>query len=233
MATPRELGNLGDAAGSTAPTTNVNIDVGTLFVNGTNNRVGVNTTNPGSTLEVVGSGRFTTTLSVANTIAIATDNTTGGGIIFADDGDIVDLNDAWCSMRFTGGVRVYSGNKTGTPRVALGADGQVVANSNITAYGNASDINQKENIIALKNSLENISKLTGYSFNYKGDEQKLVGVIAQEVEKVYPELVYTYRNLQDEEALAVRYSHLTAVLIEAVKELKARVEDLESKVNQQ
>jgi hypothetical protein len=54
MATPRELGNLGDAAGSTAPTTNVNIDVGTLFIDGTNNRVGIANSAPSATLTVTG-----------------------------------------------------------------------------------------------------------------------------------------------------------------------------------
>lgn len=54
MATPRELGNLGDAAGSTAPTTNANFDVGTFFVDGVNNRVGVGTTAPVGRLHVRG-----------------------------------------------------------------------------------------------------------------------------------------------------------------------------------
>ena len=58
---------------------------------------------------------------------------------------------------------------------------------------------------------------------YEGHD---IGVIAQEVEKVYPELVH---HREHNDSKAVDYVKLTAVLIEAVKELAAKVEKLESK----
>lgn len=228
MALPRDLGNLGDVTGG--GNANANFDSGTLFIDSVNNRVGIANTTPDVTLRVTGAMGVSGNTTFTGSITVSTNNANGGGIVFADDGDIVDLNDGFCSMRMSSGVRVYSGNRTGTPRISLQSDGQIIANNNITAYGNASDINLKENIVPLDNALENLSRLTGYSFNYKGDDQKLVGVIAQEVMEVYPELVYTYKNLNDVDSMAVRYSHITAVLIEAVKELKARVEELENKV---
>jgi hypothetical protein len=56
-------------------------------------------------------------------------NATGGGIVLADDGDIVDLNDSYCSMRFTNGVRIFSGNRGGSPVITLASSGQVHANA--------------------------------------------------------------------------------------------------------
>jgi len=146
------------------------------------------------------------------------------------------------TLRVTGstsisGVLAVSGNSAvsntwtvGTSSavtIALNSNGAIVANGNITAFGNPSDINLKENIVPLEGTLDKVATLGGYKFNYKGDSRTLIGVIAQEIQQVYPELVYNYTNLQEEESMAVMYSHITAVLIEAVKELKARVEELE------
>lgn len=61
------------------------------------------------------------------TISVSMSNASGGGIILSDDGDIVDLQDGWASMRFTEGVCIYSGNKTGTAAISLGSNGQVTA----------------------------------------------------------------------------------------------------------
>ena len=202
-----------------------------------NGNVGIATASPNATLAVSGTANISgnvviggTSATFANTITVSVNNTTGGGIILADDGDIVDLNDGYCSMRFSTGVKVYSGNRTGSARILLGSDGAITANSNITAYGNASDINKKENIVRIENALDKVCKLGGYHFNYIGNTDKLVGVIAQEVQEVFPELVYKYNTENDEESIAVRYSHITAVLIEAIKEQQKLVEDLRSEV---
>ncbi|MBW3630039.1 MAG: tail fiber domain-containing protein [Gemmatimonadetes bacterium] len=60
---------------------------------------------------------------------VSRNGTTGGGIVLADDGDIVDLNDGYCSMRFTNGVRIFSGNRGGGAVIALTSSGQVHANA--------------------------------------------------------------------------------------------------------
>ncbi len=59
----------------------------------------------------------------AGSITISQNNATGGGIVFADDGDIVDLNDAYLGLRFTYGVRVYSGARSGSIQHTLHSDG--------------------------------------------------------------------------------------------------------------
>lgn len=86
-----------------------------------------------------------------------------------------------------------------------------------------SDIKLKTNLNALNNSLINLRSITGYLYNWKkGDTRKHVGVIAQEVEKHFPELVYT----KEDGFKAVRYTGLIPHLIEAIKELDKRTEEI-------
>jgi hypothetical protein len=66
-------------------------------------------------------------VNIQQTLRVNTSNITGVGIQLSDDGDIVDLNDSYCAMRFTGGVRVHSGNKGGSPVITLGSDGVISA----------------------------------------------------------------------------------------------------------
>lgn len=102
-----------------------------------------------------------------------------------------------------------------------------------------SDRNIKDNIQRLSNSIETIDVLHGYSYTRKDTEdktQKHVGVIAQEVEEVYPELVFENK---DTHIKSVNYNGLCAVLIECVKDLKkenqdmcSKIEGLEKKINE-
>lgn len=74
---------------------------------------------PSYTLDVRGNIRATESL------IISTNNTTGGGIIFADDGDIVDLNDAYCTMRFTSGIKITNANRGGNVVHELNTNGKL------------------------------------------------------------------------------------------------------------
>ncbi len=93
------------------------------------------------------------------------------------------------------------------------------------AYNQSSDIRLKKDIHTLDNALENTLKMRGVSYNWKGDENNenpQIGVIAQEVEKIYPEFVHT-----DEDGMkSVNYAQMTAVLIEAVKTLNVEIQEL-------
>ena len=113
------------------------------------------------------------------------------------------------------------------------SNGNFTATGNVTAYGSASDINKKENISRLTNAEEIIDSINGYKFNYIGHSDKLIGVIAQEVEKVAPELVYEYTELEtDKTYKAMRYENLTAVLLEGIKSQKEEIKELKSQVKQ-
>ena len=90
-----------------------------------------------------------------------------------------------------------------------------------------SDRRLKKNIQNLNSPLEKTIKMRGVSYQWKDEnksQRNQIGVIAQEVEAVYPEFVITNENGMK----AVNYAQMTAVLIEAMKELNAKVNRLES-----
>ena len=94
---------------------------------------------------------------------------------------------------------------------SMWAYGPVVSEQYFAA---TSDINLKENIFTINSALDKTNRMRGVYFNKKGSDKREVGVIAQEVEKVFPELV-----TGEEGKKTVAYANLTGVLIEAVKEL--------------
>jgi hypothetical protein len=103
-------------------------------------------------------------------------------------------------------------------------DGTFRATSDVIAYS-SSDLRFKDNLVKIENSLQKINSISGYEFDwnerqdtYKGHD---VGVIAQEVEEILPEIVTTRENGYK----AVKYEKLTPLLIEAIKELTQKVEE--------
>ena len=105
------------------------------------------------------------------------------------------------------------------------ADGDVYAFSTTTA----SDENLKENIVTITDAVAKVEGLKGVTFKWKENDAVSAGVIAQDVEKVLPEVVKTVANNDGNEYKAVNYGGLTSILIEAIKDLSARVKELEAK----
>ena len=114
-------------------------------------------------------------------------------------------------------------------------NGNMVAAGNVTAY---SDIRLKEEINPLSGCLDKLLGLNGVSFRWKdlpdivGEPGKEdIGIIAQEIEKVFPEVVHesAHESPDGDKYKTVAYDKLVPVLIEAVKELSARITALESK----
>ena len=106
------------------------------------------------------------------------------------------------------------------------ADGDVIAESTTIA----SDEKLKENINLIDNPIEKIKQIRGVTFDWKRDGKKSAGVIAQDIEKILPEAVKEVHGLKDDESYkTVNYNSLISILIESVKELTARVEELEAK----
>ena len=106
------------------------------------------------------------------------------------------------------------------------ADGDVIAESTTIA----SDEKLKENINLIDNPIEKIKQIRGVTFDWKRDGKKSAGVIAQDIEKILPEAVKEVQGLKDDESYkTVNYNSLISILIESVKELTARVEELEAK----
>jgi hypothetical protein len=113
---------------------------------------------------------------------------------------------------------------------SLTVNGNVNVSGNVTTDYSASDINLKENLVKIDDSLCKVSILSGYTFNYiNRPNERVAGLVAQEVERVLPEAVYEFENSEGEVYKAVRYGNIVSLLVEAIKELSEKVERLENK----
>ena len=100
---------------------------------------------------------------------------------------------------------------------------------NAPSFNATSDLRLKENIKPLENSLEKICTLQGVEFNFKNNKNnKMIGFIAQEVEKIVPEVVKTANDEDKYKSLA--YGNVTALLVEAIKELREEVKELKEEI---
>lgn len=106
----------------------------------------------------------------------------------------------------------------------LTVSGSVNVTGDITAY-HTSDARLKDNVTPITNSLDKINQIGGYEFDWNDKQSSYeghdIGVIAQEIEKVLPELV----NTRDNGYKAVKYEKLVALLIEAIKELNVKIDN--------
>lgn len=102
--------------------------------------------------------------------------------------------------------------------------GNFTASGNITAY---SDERLKENIVTIPNALDKVLALRGVEFDRNGVHN--IGLIAQEVQKVIPEIVL--ENSDEMKTLSVAYANLVGLLIEAIKEQQTQIDELKAKVN--
>jgi len=125
-------------------------------------------------------------------------------------------------------------NSSGTNTLTIDSSGNGTFNGNVTAY---SDSRLKENIKTIDNALDKVSKLRGVEYTRKETEAREIGVIAQEVKEIVPELV-TIENLKSdinpdalEDMHTMKYGNTVGLLIEAIKQLKDRNEKLELIVN--
>ena len=173
---------------------------------------------------VSGNAGTATRLQTARTIAgvffdgsanIALDNKgiANGAGYTTNTGDITGV---------TAGNGLTGGGTSGSVTVSMSGSytGNFTATGNLTAY---SDERLKSNVETIPNALEKVNALRGVSFDKDGERG--LGVIAQEVEKVLPELV-----LDGEEYKSVAYGNMVGVLIEAIKELTKEVEDLKKQI---
>ena len=119
-------------------------------------------------------------------------------------------------------------NSLGVGMAASATAGRIDATNDVVAFS-SSDIRFKENIVPIENALDKISKISGNTYDWKaenkiehGYEGNDVGVIAQEIEAVLPQLVQT----RESGFKAVKYDKLVALLIEGIKEQQTQIHSL-------
>jgi hypothetical protein len=127
----------------------------------------------------------------------------------------------------------------------LAVTGAITATGDITAF--SSDERLKTNVEKIKSPIEKVLKISGYNFNWNELAQSLfpitridghVGFLAQEIEKVLPEIIRIapFDDLGDgtsksgEKYLTVQYEKITPLLVEAIKELEQKIKGLEQKI---
>jgi len=119
----------------------------------------------------------------------------------------------------------------GSEEFRFEADGDFHADGDVYAFSTtiSSDENLKKDITIVSDAVTKVEALKGVTFKWKKNDADSAGVIAQDVEKVLPEVVRSVNDPDGNTYKAVNYAGLTSILIEAVKDLSARVKALEAK----
>ena len=178
--------------------------------------VGIGTAEPKGKLDVRGKTYINPRAGFYSepTIDLAVGDT-DTGLKWVKDGhlDIYTNNAARLKIDNSGNVEIPTGNLT------------VGGNVNAAAFYYTSDASLKTDISPLENSLEKVMNLEGVSFNWKNGGKQSIGLIAQDVEKILPEVVNTDNGLK-----YIDYGKLTALLIEAIKEQQKEIELLKAEI---
>ena len=138
---------------------------------------------------------------------------------------------AGASSAYWDSTHLFTVNPNGVPMLAVTSAG-LSSRGDITAYA-SSDLRLKTNIKSINNALIKVNSLNGITFNWndlaegKDTELREVGIIAQEVNEILPEVV----TERDNGYLAVKYEKMVPLLIEAIKELSAKVDSLTEEIN--
>ena len=170
-----------------------------------------------------GSGDFsagTITATLSGNATSSTTATSATNITLADES-----SDATCFPIFAATATGDQPPKTDASALTYDASTGTLAATNVNS---TSDVNLKTDIHNIEDAITTINQIRGVKFRWRELDIPSVGVIAQEVEEVLPELI-SVRS--DNGTKSVNYNGLVGVLIEAVKELSTRVEHLESQLN--
>jgi len=169
------------------------------------------------------------THTTGNYVQSVTGDTTNG-LTVAGSG----LESADVTLTLAQGIKTDSNpqfNSLGIGTAASTTTGEIRATGDITAYY-SSDARLKENVTPIENALEKVNQISGNTYDWKEGYDEVhshkgndVGVIAQEIEEILPQIVTN----RDNGYKAVQYEKIIPLLIEAIKELSAKVDRLENK----
>jgi len=204
---------------------------GNLFIGGTLTTVNITSTNLVNTNVSAGIVFASTSLAaVGNSNTMGSIFTTGGnvGVATSAPGYTLDITGTFDVSNANGLLLFASSGNVGigttAPTSRLHVVGDIFATGNITGF---SDMRLKSDIQTVDNALSKAKQLRGVYYTQNDNGRRGVGVIAQEIQEVVPEVVEPQG-----EYLSVAYGNISGVLIEAIKELSAKVESLEARLNQ-
>jgi hypothetical protein len=181
--------------------------------------------------------KIVTTRASSETFRVENNSTTPYGQIIRYGAAAPDTTDNWflvCEDQFFSRLIIWS-------------NGNVINRNN--SYGGYSDIKLKENIVDATPKLNDLMKVKVRNYNLIGDDKKQIGVIAQELEEVFPNMIdesidFENKEVTDEEGnvsiekvdlgtttKSVKYSVFVPMLIKSIQELKAEIELLKTQIN--
>ena len=127
-------------------------------------------------------------------------------------------------------IEFMTGN---SEEMRLENDGDLHVDGNIIAYSSTvSDVRLKKDIQEIENALDKVCQISGYTFTYTENDKESAGVLAQEIEQILPSAVenkkLVFHGQENVEYKTVHYDQLHGLLIEAIKELRAEIEELKN-----
>jgi hypothetical protein len=133
-------------------------------------------------------------------------------------------------------IKFRNGTASGTSlpeKMRLETDGDLHVDGNVVAYSTTiSDIRLKKDIAPIENAVTKVQQLNGCTFTYLKDGRQSAGLLAQDLEKVLPSCVIeneaVFHGEEGETYKTVQYDQVIGLLVEAVKELKAEIEELKN-----
>jgi hypothetical protein len=210
--------------------TTLNSTVATLTnLGGTNlNFTGVSTlTNAtGTNINFTGIG----TIATLNSTVLTATNASGTNLNYTGVSTITNLGGTNINYSGIGTVgTLYVTTSIGINSTAPSSSLDIIGNAKIVGIITATDFNSssdevlKDNITQISDPIQKVLQINGVTFNWKADGKPSMGVIAQEIEKVMPELV------SDTEPKSVNYNGLIGLLIECIKDQQKQIDDLKTK----
>ena len=204
-----------DITGNGTFSGDLTVNTDTLYVDSTNNRVGIGQASPLKQFEVNNSGDCE--------ILIKAGTNSTSQLLFGDANDL-DIG----KVAYVHGDNSMRFHTNDAERFRMEPDGDFHADGDIVAYSTTvSDVALKSDIQMIPNALDKIDEIKGYTFT-RHNGQKSAGIIAQELEKVLPEAVKEKKlALVDGKTYkTVEYDAIHGLLINCIKELKEQIKEL-------